>query len=55
MGLGFIDYDRDGDQYLFVAGRVFPGEYGYTPVSYLFTNNPAVSYTHLKLPTRSSE
>ena len=33
------DYDNDGDQDIFVAGRVLPNEYPYAPKSYLLNNN----------------
>jgi hypothetical protein len=33
------DYDNDGDQDIFVAGRILPNEYPYTPKSYLLNNN----------------
>lgn len=33
------DYDRDGDQDLFVGGRVIPGQYPVTPESFFLENN----------------
>ena len=33
------DYDNDGDQDIFVAGRILPNEYPYAPKSYLLNNN----------------
>ncbi len=33
------DYDKDGDQDVFIGGRVVPGRYGLMPNSYLMKNN----------------
>jgi hypothetical protein len=33
------DYDNDGDQDIFVAGRILPNEYPFAPKSYLLNNN----------------
>ena len=33
------DYDNDGDNDLFIGGRVISGKYGYSPKSYFLNNN----------------
>ena len=33
------DYDKDGDQDLFVGSRSVPGEYGLAPLNYMYENN----------------
>ena len=39
MSAAFADYDNDGDNDLFIGGRVIPGKYGYSPKSYFLNNN----------------
>jgi len=39
------DYDNDGDFDFFVGSNVIPGNYGVSPVSYLFENDGAGNFT----------
>ena len=43
--LAVADYDRDGDQDLFIGGRVVPWNYGAIPPSFLLQNDGAGGFT----------
>ncbi|WP_343674769.1 VCBS repeat-containing protein [Chitinophaga sp.] len=44
------DFDNDGDIDLFVGGRVIPGQYPVSPVSYLLINNGKGKFTVADVP-----
>lgn len=48
-----FDYDKDGDQDLFVGSRSIPNVYGVTPPSFLFQNNGSAQFKHAPGQTTS--
>jgi enediyne biosynthesis protein E4 len=40
--IAIADYDKDGDNDIFVGGKVVPGAYGRKPTSYLLKNNKGI-------------
>ncbi|MFA0961013.1 VCBS repeat-containing protein [Roseivirga sp. BDSF3-8] len=46
------DYDRDGDEDLFVAGRILPWNYGMAPDSYLLRNEGNGNFTDVTEETQ---
>ncbi len=44
------DYDGDGDPDLFIGGGAVPGDYGATPVSYLFQNDGKGKFKNVATP-----
>jgi enediyne biosynthesis protein E4 len=40
--IAIADYDKDGDQDIFIGGQVIPGKYGLKPESYLLQNDKGI-------------
>jgi hypothetical protein len=43
--VSLLDYDKDGDEDIFIGGRSIPGAYGQAPQSVLLENNGSGSFT----------